>query len=134
MRNWEKEIKIAIITDGSPKKQYEKILRLKIEDYLDEILISDEVAIKKPNPKMFDVFLDKVQCKPEEVIYVGDRLDRDVKPAKDAGLISVLIHRGTKYDPFVTKKESEITPDYHINDLYELWDIIKKLNTKDQII
>ncbi|MFW9824243.1 MAG: HAD family hydrolase, partial [Candidatus Thorarchaeota archaeon] len=44
-------IKTAIITDGLPIKQYEKILRLKIDEYFDLIIISDEIGIKKPNPE-----------------------------------------------------------------------------------
>ena len=67
-------IKTAIITDGTPKKQYEKILRLKLENLFDDIVISDEVAIRKPNPFLFTEFLEKIHCQPEEVIYVGDRI------------------------------------------------------------
>ena len=73
-------IKTAIITDGSPKKQYEKILRLKIENLVDDIIISDEVAVRKPNPELFSYFLERYNCKPNEVIYVGDRLDKDIEP------------------------------------------------------
>lgn len=129
------KIKTAIITDGSPKKQYEKILRLKIENLVDAIIISDEVAVRKPNPELFAFFLEKYQCKPTEVIYVGDRLERDIKPANKNGIITVLVHRGTKYDPKKTKIKSNIKPNYHINSLYELFNIIKienSLNVKTE--
>ncbi|MHA1721224.1 MAG: TIGR02253 family HAD-type hydrolase [Promethearchaeota archaeon] len=121
----ELKIKTAIITDGSPKKQYEKILRLKLENLVDEIIISDEVAVRKPNPNLFSYFLQKYNCKPNEFIYVGDRLERDIEPANKSGIISVLVHRGTKYDPKKTKIRSNIKPKYHINSLYELFSIIK---------
>jgi putative hydrolase of the HAD superfamily len=121
-------IHTAIITDGTPKKQYEKILRLKIEEYFDEILISDEVGIRKPNSNLFSLFLDKVSCKPNEVIYVGDRLDKDIEPSMKVGIISVLIHRGTKHDSYITKTKSKIKPDYNVNNLYEIFSIIEEKN------
>ncbi|WP_457556607.1 TIGR02253 family HAD-type hydrolase [Candidatus Harpocratesius sp.] len=124
----EKNIRTAIITDGSPKKQYEKILRLKLENLVDEIVISDEVAVRKPHPLLFKLFLNKFHLQPNEVIYIGDRIDKDIKPAKKVGIITVLIHRGTKYDPNITKEKFSVKPDYHLNNLYDLFSIIEKYN------
>jgi putative hydrolase of the HAD superfamily len=121
-------IKTAIITDGMPKKQYEKILRLKLENLVDEIIITDEIAVRKPNPVLFSQFLVNTNCTPKEVIYVGDRLDKDIAPAQAAGLITCLIHRGTKHDPNITKIVSAIKPDYHLRNLYELLKIVEDLN------
>ncbi len=129
-----KNIKTALITDGSPKKQYEKLLRLKIEGLFDEIIISDEIAIRKPNPIMFSTFLRNHNLLPHEVIYIGDRLDKDVVPSKQVGIISVLIHRGTKYDPHVLKKKSKIHPDYHLNNLYDIFSIIETENKKIPLV
>lgn len=120
----------ALITDGNPKKQYEKLIRLKIENLFDEIIISDEIAIRKPNPMMFSIFLRDHQLTPKEVIYIGDRVEKDIIPAKSVGIISVLIHRGTKYDPNIHKKKSRIHPDYHLNNLYDVFEIIKNENQK----
>ena len=125
-------LKTAIITDGMPIKQYEKILRLKIEDKFDKILISDEVAIRKPNSYLFKLFINDMGCLPEEVLYVGDRVDRDVGPGNEAGMVTVLIHRGTKHDPYITKQKFSITPDYHINSLNELFPIIASLANASQ--
>jgi FMN phosphatase YigB (HAD superfamily) len=36
----------------------------------------------------------RLRCAANEVAYVGDRLDNDVLPAKQAGLLSVFIVRG----------------------------------------
>ncbi|MHA1776830.1 MAG: haloacid dehalogenase [Promethearchaeia archaeon] len=122
------EIKTAIITDGSPKKQYEKILRLKLEPIVDEILISDEVAARKPHPFLFELFLNRFHLKPQEMLYIGDRVDNDIAPAKSVGIITALIHRGTKYDPNITKQRFLVKPDFHLNSLYDLFDIIEKYN------
>ncbi|MFX0105743.1 MAG: TIGR02253 family HAD-type hydrolase, partial [Candidatus Hodarchaeota archaeon] len=74
-------IKTAIITDGIPIKQYEKILRLNIDHLIDLVVISDEIGIKKPNPELFNYCLKKFAVKGQETIYVGDRIDKDIIPA-----------------------------------------------------
>ncbi|MBD3230849.1 MAG: TIGR02253 family HAD-type hydrolase [Candidatus Lokiarchaeota archaeon] len=125
-RNKYKDIKISVLTDGLPEKQYEKILRLKIHPYLDDITISDEVGVRKPNTKLYSLGLGRLgELKPEESIYIGDHYSTDIVPSKNIGINSVLIHRGGKYDRKVTGK---IKPDFEIDNLFELFNIIDKLN------
>lgn len=123
-------LKMAIITDGRIIKQYEKVLRLGIDDLIDYIIVSDEIGIKKPNKKLFEYCLGKARVKSKETIYIGDRLDKDIKPARELGIYSVYIHRGGKHDfkhPDVERSE-EIIPDFEINDMRDLIKIIEKLN------
>ncbi|MHA2288454.1 MAG: TIGR02253 family HAD-type hydrolase [Promethearchaeota archaeon] len=125
-------IKTAVITDGIPVKQYEKILRLGIDDLIDLVVISDEIGIRKPNPKLFAYCLSKFNVKGNETIYVGDNIYKDIIPAKLNEIHSVYIHRGGKYDTRITgeviAKENE--PDYEISKFDELFDIINDLNNK----
>jgi putative hydrolase of the HAD superfamily len=122
-------IKTAIITDGLPIKQYEKILRLKIDDYFDLIIISDEIGIKKPNPELFEYWLKKFNVLGEEAIYIGDRIDKDILPANLNNIHSVYLHRGGKYDSNDAniKMNGKFKPDYEIVDLSELFDIIESI-------
>lgn len=128
----EKSINTAIITDGIPVKQYEKILRLKIDTLIDLIVISDEIGIRKPNPKLFDFCLKKFGVTGPETIYVGDRLDSDIIPALLNNIHSVYIHRGGKYDNFKSghKPPKGIKPEFEISNLNEIFDIIEELNNK----
>ncbi len=124
------EIKTAIITDGLPIKQYEKILRLKIDNLFDLIIISDEIGIKKPNPELFKYWLKKFNVKGEEVIYIGDRIDKDIFPANLNNIHSVYLHRGGKHDKYDDniKNEGQFKPDYEITNLNELFDIIHEIS------
>ncbi|TFG16471.1 MAG: TIGR02253 family HAD-type hydrolase [Promethearchaeota archaeon] len=126
-------IKSAIISDGIPIKQYEKILRLQIDELIDLIVITDEVGIRKPNPKLFEYFLEKFGVKGNETIYVGDNLEKDIIPAKINGINTIYIHRGGKYDKALSnlKITNENKPDYEISQLYEIFDIVSKLNNKN---
>lgn len=125
-------IKTAIITDGIPIKQYEKILRLDIDDLIDLVVITDEIGIRKPNPQLFSYFLQKFKVKGYETIYVGDNVIKDIIPAKQNNIQSVYIHRGGKYDTqkVGTKIPEDFKPDYEITNLEEIFKIIEELNKK----
>jgi len=125
-------IKTAIITDGIPIKQYEKILRLGIDDLIDLVVISDEIGIRKPNPELFSYCLKKFKVKGHETIYVGDNIYKDIIPANFNKIHSVYIHRGGKYDTNVTGVtiSEENKPDHEISGLDELFNIINDINKK----
>ena len=125
-------IKTAIITDGIPIKQYEKILRLNIDSLIDLVVISDEIGIKKPNPELFNYCLKKFGVKGQETIYVGDRIDKDIIPANLNKIYSVYLHRGGKYDTFESNydRQEESKPNYEISDLNELFMIIEEINNE----
>jgi len=125
-------IKTAIITDGIPIKQYEKILRLKLDELIDLVVITDEIGVRKPNPQLFSYFLERFKVKGYETIYVGDNISKDIIPAKLNNIHAVYIHRGGKYD---SKKKDvivpdDIKPDYEISRLDELFKIVDELNKK----
>lgn len=130
----EMSIKTAIITDGLPIKQYEKILRLGIDNLIDLTVVSDEIGIRKPNPKLFDHCLKRFGVSGPETIYVGDRIDKDIIPALLNNINSVYIHRGGKYDTYKTglKIPEETKPDFEISNLNELFDIIDEINVKEK--
>ncbi|MHA1269682.1 MAG: TIGR02253 family HAD-type hydrolase [Candidatus Helarchaeota archaeon] len=119
-----KSIKIAVLTDGLPDKQYEKILRLKIHPYLNDIIISDEVGVRKPNPEIYKLALGRLNIKANETIYIGDHYETDILPAKKIGIHTVFIHRKSKYD---RELNEIIMPDFEINNIYELFPIIEQL-------
>ena len=125
-------LKSIIISDGNPIKQNEKILRLGLDKLIDFIFISDEIGIKKPNPKLFEYSLKKAGVNSSEAIYIGDRIDMDIVPAKKCNIHSIYIHRGGKYDfnkTGLTPKE-ENKPDYEISSFKEIFKIIVELNKK----
>ncbi|MBN1647882.1 MAG: HAD family hydrolase [Spirochaetales bacterium] len=63
-----------------------------LENLFHSIVVSAEVGVKKPDPKIFDRAFQETRLKPNEVIYVGDTAD-DMAAAGAAGMKSVLIKR-----------------------------------------
>jgi HAD superfamily hydrolase (TIGR01549 family) len=51
-------------------------------------------GIAKPDPQFFRRIISESGLPPEAIAYAGDRLDNDVLPALDAGMIGVFLRRG----------------------------------------
>lgn len=60
----------------------------------DVIASSEGWGVEKPSPQFFAKVAEVAGVPPCEVAYVGDRLDNDVLPAADAGMVSVFLRRG----------------------------------------
>ncbi|WIM95747.1 HAD family hydrolase [Actinoplanes oblitus] len=60
----------------------------------DMLATSDDWGVSKPDPKFFKAVAEEAPCEPAEILYVGDRLDNDIRPAAAAGFKTGLIRRG----------------------------------------
>jgi len=78
---------------GNQPAEREKDLR-DMDLPADLIATSAGWGLKKPEPAFFERVVREAGCRPEEVVYVGDRVDNDVLPAAAAGLIPIHIIRG----------------------------------------
>lgn len=57
-------------------------------DYFDELILSHEVKITKPDPKIFKYAIKKAKCKPKEIVFVDDG-SNNVRSAKKLGIIGI---------------------------------------------
>src|SRR5579863_10346652 len=69
------------------------ILR-KLDLPADMIATSDDWGAVKPDAAFFRELLSATPWEAREIVYVGDRLDNDLKPAKAAGMRTAFIRRG----------------------------------------
>jgi len=86
----------------------------------DMIATSDDWGVSKPEPGFFRRILEVTPDSAGEILYVGDRLDNDIRPAASLGLRTALIRRGPwgiiqQGDP-----EAERVPTMRIDSLAEL--------------
>lgn len=100
-----------------------------IDSYMDCIVMSSEVGIRKPNPAIFTVALQRLGAKRETTAYVGDTLSRDVLGVKNAELaLMILIN-----NPAIAHRDAGLTgsglePDCRIDSLAEIPGIISQYN------
>ena len=85
--------KTGLITNWDHAPSIYRILAdYKLEGYFETVVVSDEVGVAKPDPRIFDIALRDAGLRPEEVAYVGDAPE-DVEGSLAAGLHPVLVRR-----------------------------------------
>ena len=67
----------------------ERINRLLPENAFEFIITSSNYIFRKPNKRIFDLALEKAGLEPDEVWYIGDHYECDVKGALNAGLLPI---------------------------------------------
>ena len=73
---------------------YQVIADTGIANLFEVIVLSAEVALRKPNPRIFHHLLERMELAPHEVLFVGDTPHEDVVGAQRAGIPVVwLSHR-----------------------------------------
>jgi len=60
----------------------------------DIIATSDDWGVSKPSVEFFRKLIEVSGHLPGEILYVGDRLDNDISPAINAGLVTAWLRRG----------------------------------------
>lgn len=112
-----KKYKLGIIANQSLGSQ-ERLNAWGIGQYFDLVVASAEEGVSKPDLEIFYIALKKADCRAEDAVMIGDRLDNDIIPAKRLGMNTVWIKQG--FAVYQTpKKENEI-PDFEVNSLTEL--------------
>lgn len=70
---------------------------LDLTKHFDFIIVSSEVGVNKPSPRIFRIAAEKAKTSPNRMIYVGDKLSTDVMGASRAGMNAILIDRANVY-------------------------------------
>jgi HAD superfamily hydrolase (TIGR01549 family) len=78
---------------GNQTARAERILKA-LELPVDVIGTSDGWGVEKPSSDFFVRVVEEAGVLPESVLYVGDRLDNDIRPAQEAGIATALVRRG----------------------------------------
>ena len=76
---------LGIITDGRPEGQWAKIRALKLTQYINHIIVTDElggVEYRKPNKKAFVLLKELFNVRFSEMCYVGDNIRKDFIPCE----------------------------------------------------
>jgi putative hydrolase of the HAD superfamily len=83
--------KLGLVTNGFAATHHDKIDRLGLRGLMDGFFLADEVGLLKPDPALFRHACDVLGSEPARTAMVGDRYERDVLGARDAGLFTVLV-------------------------------------------
>lgn len=109
-----------LVTNGITHTQRKKLKLSGLDELVEDIFVSEEIGVPKPQKEYFDRCFSRIQdFDKEKAIIVGDSLSSDMLGGNNAGLVTCW------YNPGGLKNDSEVRIDYEINNLQ---DIISVLN------
>jgi putative hydrolase of the HAD superfamily len=117
--------RLALVTNGAPDVQRAKLAPTALARRFEAIVISAEVGVGKPDPRIFRAALDALGVANADAVMVGDSLERDVAGARRAGVLSVWLDRAG------TAIRGAVVPDARIRSLRELRDSLIGLERID---
>ncbi|MDR1398700.1 MAG: HAD family hydrolase [Treponema sp.] len=83
----------------------------KLLEYFAFSEIQDDYKITKPDTRYFEAILKKCNCRAEESIMIGDRIDKDIIPAKTIGMKTIRIKVGVhkNQEPRIPEEIPDLT-------------------------
>lgn len=90
--------------------------------YIDLVISSAEEGVAKPDKKIFEIALNRSDCKACDSVMIGDRIDNDIVPANLLGMHTIWIRQSMwRYWSIKNKIEE---PEYTVDSLSELYEIL----------
>lgn len=89
-------LKLGVVSNF--EEWLERLLeQLGVRSYFDVRVISGVEGFEKPDPRIFELAMERAGVLPSESVYVGDNPELDVDPALALGMYPVLIDRRDRY-------------------------------------
>jgi len=99
--------KLYVATNGEPTKQWDKLIRLRIALYFEDVFVSGELGEEK-GPSFFKKILKALDTRPRDCVMIGDREEADIASAKAVGMHTIKMKAG-KYADVPTSADASIS-------------------------
>lgn len=94
-----------------------------ILQYIDLVIASAEEGVAKPDKRIFELALNRSNCKPGDAVMIGDRIDNDIVPAKRMGMHTIWIKQG--YGQYWNITDDAEKADRMVHSLIEICNVLK---------
>lgn len=79
--------RLIMITNGLKKVQESRFRKSILSPYFEDIIISEDVQLSKPDKRIFEYALEKMDCKDKSnALIIGDSLTSDICGGNNAGI------------------------------------------------
>jgi putative hydrolase of the HAD superfamily len=78
LSNLRPRVCLGVVTNGLQAVQQEKLAACQLEGLLDFLLTSEEAGVKKPDPRLFHLALERGNARAETAVVIGDSWELDV--------------------------------------------------------
>ncbi|WP_224268436.1 HAD family hydrolase [Haloprofundus salinisoli] len=99
------EHRLGVLSNGVGDVQRAKLDRHGLSPLFDEVLVSHDVGVTKPDRRIFEMARDRLPG--DEHVYVADDPEDDIAPANEAGFRTILVGDPMRESGEVTNGETE---------------------------
>ena len=105
--------KVGLITNGKELKQWEKLVRLGVYPFFDDVVTSESVGVEKPNPEIFNIAMERLGVTAGTSLMIGNNFNADILGACEAGMQAMLINSR------ITTEQQEVLDELGYNHMVE---------------
>lgn len=122
----QKSYRLFLASNGTATVQHSRLTSAGLYPYFEKVFVSQELGYNKPAKEFFDACAAQIPgYAPEKAMMVGDSLSSDILGGINAGLPTCWVNPHHKPHP------ENITPDYQIEALSQLPELLQKINRED---
>ncbi len=88
--------RLAVISNFEEWLQ-EMLIELEVGDIFETSVISGVEGVEKPDTRIYELALTRMDVAPDDAVHVGDSISLDVEPARAAGIHVILVDRVGRY-------------------------------------
>ena len=112
LRRLHGQMKIVLVSNGDSVIQRNRLFRCVFTPLLDNIVISSEKGVSKPDPRLIEIALAECGCTDKtEAVMVGDSATADIPAAVNAGIDSIFVdwkNTGCQQATYTAKNLAEV--------------------------
>ncbi len=123
LKRLSKKYKIGVIANQSLGTK-ERLTQHGIIQYIDLVVASAEEGVEKPDKRIFEIALERSNCKPCDAVMIGDRIDNDIIPANLLGFHTIWVKQG--FSRYWNISQDIEKAEFVVESLMELCDILKR--------
>lgn len=117
--------KLGIVTDAPKLQGWIRLADMRLHHVFDTVIAFEDTGNRKPSELPFKAGIKEMGFKPDEILYIGDSVERDIAGAGKVGMKTALAMYGqTSKDKKRTQK-SGVQPDYRLERFSDLLDLLK---------
>jgi len=115
LRTLKRDYRLAILSNVPKEWGHYLSKRFNFSKYFDEIVFSGDYGVKKPDPEIYELLLNKFRYLEESVYYIDDELN-DLKTGNKYSMTTIWLKQ--------EQKDSDYSPDFVIEDLAQVREIV----------
>lgn len=96
--------KLGVISNGDLSQQTDKLKKTGIYNFFDIVTTSSEYDYSKPDVRLYEEIIRKYNIDKDNMIMIGDQVEKDVLPCLSIGLDAIWLNRKNKENKYDVKE------------------------------